>query len=189
MEGELSVEHLSQAEKAIVDLLTFHYVEGFKFNFTTNEKPILSDVKNNLLVSCQGIFKFNDKFARFDTPENHSNRKDESLGALYYVLTGIRLAEDHYTLFSDNYTAPGQLSDTGKGLWEQLIFLGLAENLSDIKHFKLSLPPKERIKALHEKARREAFDIYKSGRVSAAVKEIQARLRLPAAGEILVNDI
>jgi len=185
MEGDETVENLSRSEQAIVGLLTFHYVEGFKFEFPKDGQPLLTDLKKQTLVSCRGILKMSANFYRFHTPENESDRTGESLGALFYVLTGIALAEDEITLYSDRYSSPGELSDEGKGLWDQLVFLGLAQDLEDIRYYQLILPPAENIRNLHNKARAKALAIYSTGKISEAINEIQARLRKPAAGEIM----
>jgi hypothetical protein len=160
-------------------------VEGFKFDFTTEQAPLLTDVQGKVLVQCDGLLKMSQAAARFNTPKNVSDRESESLGALFYLLTAIKLAEDECLLFSDSYSAPGQLSPNGKQLWKQLEFLGLAYDLSDIKHYQFCIPDSEKIKNLHEQARNQAFAIYAENQIQLRVKDIQERLRLPSAGQTL----
>ena len=185
MEKDPSIETLSLAEQAIVDLLTVHYVKGFKFKFPEQGCPILTDVSGEPLVLCEGLTLMGEDFARLNTPRNVSSLKHQNLGALYYLLTGIRLAEQKRQLYSDDYTQPGGLTAEGKGLWKQLIFLGLAEKIEQTKPFRLLIPEAETLKILHETAKTKALEIYASNQVEALIETIQNSLRQSKSGEVL----
>lgn len=179
MEVSEESEIIAKREAAIINLLTFHYVEGFKFNFPVGLKPELSDVNGTPLITCKDITKLGEDYSRLHTPENVSDRKHQNLGALFYLLTAISLSANKRLLFSDDYTRPGGLTTEGKVLWKQLIHLGLASVFKGTKHYYLTLPPEATIRNLHEQAKSKAFQIYNSGDTNTAIRDIITQLRPP----------
>lgn len=185
MENDETVKKLSNAEEAMIDILTQFYLEALQFKFNSEGQPELTDASGEILVDCINFRSLSEKIKQFEYPTNRIEREQEGLGTIYYVLTALHLKAQQKVLYSGIYTYPGDQSYEGQKVWQRFERNGLAVKHTAPACYELVLPDEIYLTSLQKEAQNRAAVILSQDSVENEIKAIQARLRRPAAGEIL----